>query len=337
MNQTKFEEQAFIFLEKLFSIFDESQIEIATHWDIDHLCYRVDSLKRYEELKLSFSHFAKLLIESEINGRSIATFKLSFPIIYEHWMIDVVELPAPKLGKTTKEGFEHIEVVSDLSFDELKEKYKNLNLDLNGLNKEFNQELEIKLGERNIKFHHMSLESIIRIEKNKSIFNAIADSNLLRSFKSYAPLIIGDFPLGIDTHKSDLDILMYAKDLNILESDLKSHYENHDEFEYLRSFIDGVETLIVNFKQNHISFEVFAQTQPITLQKAYRKFLAIERLMKIGGDIFKETVMGIRLDGTNSQAAIAESLNIKKEPCNELLIIQKSDMIQLKSLLANYL
>ena len=143
--------------------------------------------------------------------------------------------------------------------------------------------------------------------------------------------------MGIDTHKSDLDILMYAKDLNILESDLKSHYENHDEFEYLRSFIDGVETLIVNFKQNHISFEVFAQTQPITLQKAYRKFLAIERLMKIGGDIFKETVMGIRLDGTNSQAAIAESLNIKKEPCNELLIIQKSDMIQLKSLLANYL
>ena len=333
MNKAKFKEQAIIFLEKLFLTFNDLNIEIANHWDIDHLCYRVDSLDRYEELKISFSDFGKLLIESEINGRSIATFKLSFPIIYKHWMIDVVELPAPKTSKITKEGFEHIEVVTDLSFVELLERYKHLSLDLKGLTKEFNQELEINIGERNVKFHHMSLESVIRIENNKTLFNAIADSNLLRSFRPYTPFIIGDFALGVETKNSELDILMYAEDQNLLESSLKSHYENHDEFESLRSFVDGNETLMINFFQNHIAFAIFAQNHPITSQKGYRKFLAIERLLKIGGDIFKETVMGIRMDGTKSETAITESLGIQADPSDQLLIIQKSEMLKLKNIL----
>ena len=333
MNKNKFEEQAINFLDKLFLNLEESRVMIAKYWEIDHLCYRVESLKRYDELKNSFSTFGKLLIESEINERSIATFKLDSPIIFRHWMIDVVELPAPKLSKLTKEGFEHIEVVCDLSFADLQEKYKHLKLDMNGLNKEFNQELEIELGERNIKFHHMSLESVVRLEKNKTIFRAIQDSNILRSFKTYTPFIIGDFPLGIQTKNSNVDILMYAIDLNELEVSLKSHYENHDNFESLRSFVEGTETLIINFNQSHIPFEIYAQSQAITLQKGYKKFQAIERILKIGGEIFKETVMGIRMDGTKTQEAIAESLNIQTDLNNELLILQKTEMSKLKMIL----
>lgn len=333
MNKNNFEEQAVNFLEKLFLMLDESKVVIAQHWEIDHLCYRVDSLKRYEELKKSFSSFGKLLIESNINERSIATFKLNCPIIFRHWMIDVVELPAPKRSKPTKEGFEHIEVVCDLSFVDLQEKYIHLKLDLNGLSKEFNQELEIDFGERNIKFHHMSLESVIRLEKNKTVFRAIEDSNILRTFKIYNPFIVGDFPLGVQSKNSNVTILMYATELNELEVLLKSHYENHEDFEFLRSFVDGFETLIINFNQDHTPFEIFAQNQPITYQKAYKKFQAIERILKIGGEIFKETVMGIRMDGTKTEEAIAESLDIQLDSNNELLILQKTEMFKLKEIL----
>lgn len=333
MNKIRFEAQAIDFLKKLFLSLDKLQIDIAPHWDIDHLCYRVDSLKRYEELKNSFLSFGKLLIESDVNGRPIATFKLNSPIVFKNWPIDVVELPAPKPSKPTKEGFEHVEVVCDLSFNELEEKYKHLQLDLGGLNKEFNQEFEIVLGERNLKFHHMSLESVIRVEENKTVFRAIADSNILRSFKNYTPFIAGTFPLGIHTKNSDVDVLMYAVDLNELEVTLKSHYESHDEFECLRSFVDGIETLIVNFNQGHVPFEIFAQNRPVVEQKAYKHFQVEERLIKLGGDLFKETVMGFRMDGTKTEPAIAEALNIEADPYNELLILQKADAFKLKNII----
>ena len=333
MNKINFHEQATDFLEKLFLTFSESQIEIAQHWDIDHLCYRVDSLERFVELKKSFLSFGKLLIESEINGRSIASFKLNSPIFYKDWMIDVVELPAPKLSKIVKEGFEHLEVVCDVSFTDLEKKYQHLNLDLGGLKKEFNQELEINLGERNVKFHHMSLESVIRLENNKNVFNAIHDSNILRSFKIYTPLIIGDFPLGIHTKDSSVDILMSAFDLDELENSLKLHYENHEEFDSLRSYVDGFETLVVNFKQDELLFEIFAQKKVITEQISYRKFQIKERLVKLGGDIFKETIMGIRMDGTKSGTAFAEALSIHSDLDNGLMLLQKSSMIKLKSIL----
>lgn len=333
MNKIRFESLATDFLEKLFVTLEKSQIDIAPHWDIDHLCYRVDSLKRYEELKGVFLTFGKLLIESDVNGRPIATFKLDSHIKFRDWVIDVVELPAPKASKPVKEGFEHIEVVCDVSFRELEEKYKHLKLDLGGLKKDFNQEFEIDLGERNIKFHHMSLESVIRVEENKTVFRALSDSFILKTFKQYSPFIAGTFPLGIHTKNSDIDVLMEAQDLNVLEESLKSHYGEHEDFENLRSFVDGQETLIVNFTYEHVAFEVFAQSRAVVEQKAYKHFQVEERLLKLGGDLFKESVMGFRQDGSKTEPAIAETLGIEADPYNELLILQKADTAKLLKVL----
>ena len=139
--------------------------------------------------------------------------------------------------------------------------------------------------------------------------------------------------MGIHTKNSEIEVLMYAVDLNELEATIKSHYENHDEFECLRSFVDGLETLIVNFNQGHMPFEVFAQNKEVVEQKAYKHFHVEERLLKLGGDLFKETVMGIRLDGTKAESAIAEALDIEADPYNELLILQKADTHKLINIL----
>ncbi len=162
------QQEAKLFLEQLFADLERHQIEIKKSWEIDHLCYRVESENRYQTIKAFFASSHKLLVESLVGGRLIATFKLSEPIVFRDWSISVVEVPAPKKNKIVKEGFEHIEVVTDLSFSELAEKYKHLPLDKNGLAKNFNPELEIMLGERNIKFHHMSLEKVIEIETSTS-------------------------------------------------------------------------------------------------------------------------------------------------------------------------
>jgi predicted metalloenzyme YecM len=167
VNDTTFRQEAYTFLEDVFNDLKTNHIEILNSWEIDHICYRADSLKTYEELKENFSQFGELLIEAPVSGRPIATYKLKTPIKFKDWIIGLVELPAPKASKITKKGFEHIEVVIDLSFETLQERYKHLTLDLKGLAKELNPELEIVLGERNIKFHHQSLEKVIEIEKEQ--------------------------------------------------------------------------------------------------------------------------------------------------------------------------
>ena len=139
------------------------------HWDIDHLCYRVESLERYLILKREISNFSTMLTETLVNGRPIAVFKLDHAIEFGEYRIDVVELPAPKFGKIVTEGFEHIEVVCDVPLTELAEQYAHLNLDTGGMKKDFNQELEICIGERNLKFHLLSLESVVRLELRAAV------------------------------------------------------------------------------------------------------------------------------------------------------------------------
>lgn len=333
MNKIKFEELAVDFLEQLFNKMTDERIEIAPHWDIDHLCYRVDSLTRYEELKTLFNTFGSKLIESDVNGRPIATFKLNSSIQFKDWAIDVVELPAPKASKPTKEGFEHIEIVCDEAFSDLEVKYKHLKLDLGGLKKDFNQEFEIDLGERNLKFHHMSLESVIRVEENKKIFNALEESGILKTFKKFTPFVAGTFPLGVYTAKSDLDVLMYAEDLNELEHDLHSAYGKLANYTSRRSQVDGPETLIVNFMVNEVPFEVFAQNRAVTKQKAYLHFQIEERLLKNGGKNFSKKVLENRLRGLKTEPAFAHVLGIEGDAYAEMLQLQTISNSKLRSML----
>jgi predicted metalloenzyme YecM len=333
MNKIKFEELAVEFLEKLFKTLADSKIEMAPHWDIDHLCYRVDSLDRYEELKTQFLTFGHLLIESDVNGRPIATFKLNSSIAFKEWSIDVVELPAPKPSKLVKEGFEHIEVVCDESFNDLEVKYKHLKLDLGGLKKDFNQEFEVDLGERNLKFHHMSLESVIRVEENKMVFSALEESKVLKNFKKYTPFVAGTFPLGVYTEQSDLDILMCATNLNELSSELKAEYGHFEGFTSEHLNVDGLETLIVNFNLNKVPFEIFAQDKVVTKQKAYLHFHIEERLLKLGGDKLKKTIIEKRQNGLKTEPAFATSLGITGDAYNELLLLQKVAASKLRKVL----
>lgn len=164
MQTHEFHAQAQAFLILLFKDMAEHKIDIPEHWKIDHLCYRVASQSQYEKLKNEFANLGRLLVESEVNGRPIATYKLHQPILHLGSVIDVVELPAPKPGKVTEEGFEHIEIVCDVPFTELEKRYGHLKLDRGGMKKEINPELEICLGPRNLKFHHRSLEEVIAME-----------------------------------------------------------------------------------------------------------------------------------------------------------------------------
>lgn len=152
------------FLDQLFSEIEALNLKL-NFVEIDHLCFRTDSDEDYRRVCHDFSEQGILLIEAPVGGRLISTYKFHTPFKYKNISIPLIEVPAPKKGKVTQRGFEHIELVVEESFEELIQKYSHLKLETNALKKELNPELEIEFKTGAIKFHHQSLEKVIEIEK----------------------------------------------------------------------------------------------------------------------------------------------------------------------------
>jgi predicted metalloenzyme YecM len=142
MDPQQFYDEAQRFLLHCETQWKERGLVIEPRWLIDHLCYRVTTEELYTTRKDEFEQFGILLVESMVNGRLIATYKLHKPIVFKTWRIPLVELPAPKAGKPFATGFEHIEVVCDAS----------------------TKEHEVEMDGCAIKFHHRTLEDIIAEE-----------------------------------------------------------------------------------------------------------------------------------------------------------------------------
>lgn len=154
------------FLGKIFSSLQGDGIDVADY-ELDHICYRVETQERYEELRDVLYSCGEMLIESEINGRMISTFKLDEPIEYQGREIYCVELPSPKRGSPYPEGYEHVEFVIDREFDEFMNLYPEVEFETKALCKKSNPDVSAKYNGFCVKFHQNSLEKVIEFEKSE--------------------------------------------------------------------------------------------------------------------------------------------------------------------------
>ncbi len=148
------------FLTKIFKNLDNINIDV-TNYELDHICYRVETVERYDFFKKELIKLGDLLSEKMINGRLISSYKLFEPIIYKERKIWVIELPSPKPNVFYKEGFEHVEFVIDISFDKFKQKYREIKFSEKAINKKINADISIGFEDCSVKFHQNSLEYVI--------------------------------------------------------------------------------------------------------------------------------------------------------------------------------
>lgn len=153
------------FLCDLESKLHEVGIDLCSYY-VDHLCYRVSTIERYNELRSELSKDHVLLHEAIISSRPIASFKMNTPFRYKNLEIPLLELPSPKPGSDYNEGFEHAEAVITTSFEEFSSMFPNVTFDWKGTTKSHNPELRIGFGNISIKLHHQSLEDVIKEELN---------------------------------------------------------------------------------------------------------------------------------------------------------------------------
>jgi len=133
---------------------------------MDHLCYRVETNERYQELKRAFQdNGAELIAENQVNGREIATFELKDPIRAGGWTVPYLELPAPKQDAPYAEGLEHAELVTVGGLDKFLQRHSELPFLHKGMNKIINPEASLKTDRISVKFHEQPLGAVARIEK----------------------------------------------------------------------------------------------------------------------------------------------------------------------------
>lgn len=154
------------FLDTVFNHLENDNIDVS-NYQLDHLCYRVETQERYEELKKIFLKEAELLKEWLISWRMIATFKLSKPLLYKWREVSVIELPAPKEHNKYSEWLEHVEFVIEKSFENFKALYPHVVFKTKAESKWMNPDTQIVYEDCSVKFHHNSLEYVIKyLEKN---------------------------------------------------------------------------------------------------------------------------------------------------------------------------
>lgn len=337
-----FHKKALDFLKSLFSDLEKKNITLKNSWDIDHICYRCASDEEYSELTKYFLHFSDLLIESPVNGRLISTFKLHRPIAFKDWLIELIEVPAPKKGKVTKSGFEHIEVVCDENLLDLSHKFDSSLVNTGGLAKEFNQELELTLGEENVKFHNYSLESVIRLEKNEVLFSSLRKNQILSLLRKYNPLVVGTFPLGIHTSTSDVDICLTFDNENDFVASMNSLFAEKPAFLLKSINLKSGPAILVQFKVDEIPYELVAQRVSSEKQTAFQHFQIEEKILKYvqytqvnhkEAISFADKLIKLRRSGLKTEPSFAELLNLANDGYDELLTLNKLSIFELRNFL----
>lgn len=135
---------------------------------LDHVCYRVQGLERFQEVKQFLAGFADLVQEVEFGGRPVATFRLHKPFDMDGQgrHVYLVELATFKPGSEAKEGFEHAEFLTEVPLDIFMQQHRQVDFDCKGLGRKLNPVLSLRLGEvLSARFHRISLDEVIRLEK----------------------------------------------------------------------------------------------------------------------------------------------------------------------------
>jgi predicted metalloenzyme YecM len=132
---------------------------------MDHLCYRVETQGRYDEMLKRLKDEATFLGEAPVSGRKIATFELKEYIQADGWTIPYLELPEPKEGSPYVEGLEHAELVVIGGLDRFAERHSSLPFNDKGMSKKVNPELGLKTNTLSVKFHEQPLGAVVRIEQ----------------------------------------------------------------------------------------------------------------------------------------------------------------------------
>lgn len=132
---------------------------------LDHLCYRTETLEEYYQVLQDFVVLGRNLGEVDVQGRPISVIALHEPIETGGWIIDFLEVAAPKLSSPYPSGLEHAEFVTRGLLEDFEQHHTDLPFIRDAMHRTINPELKYREHDISLKFHQLNIGAVIKIEE----------------------------------------------------------------------------------------------------------------------------------------------------------------------------
>lgn len=152
-------------------------------------------------------------------------------------------------------------------------------------------------------------------------YAVLHDLKIMEYLQSYAPVLVGTIPIGINVEVSDADIICYAPDLHEIQWGIRSIYGLKKDF----SDIMADNNYVASFSEKNLSVEIYAESRPSLLQNGYRHMLVENRILRLTGESFKEQIINLKQSGYKTEPAFGYLLHLKEPYVDLLTLSEKTD------------
>lgn len=156
--------------------------------------------------------------------------------------------------------------------------------------------------------------------RQKHAYDILIRHQILNKLLAYRPILVGTVPIGIDIESSDLDIVCQYSDKKIFFQEMTQYFGKHSGFETFEQTASNA--LLIHFKLEDFSVEIFAQDIPATRQLGYRHMIIEHRLLIQKGERFRQQIIELKKRGLKTEPAFAQLLGLKGDPYLALLSLE---------------
>ncbi|KHL25965.1 phage capsid protein [Croceibacterium mercuriale] len=161
---------------------------------------------------------------------------------------------------------------------------------------------------------------------------ALERTGVLPKLAEFYPHVVGTPPLGLDLPTSDIDVVCFAPDADAFTCVVWNTFGTQAKFRMWQK-IKLDRPVVASFSAAGWTIELFGQASPILEQYGWRHFLVEQRLLTLGGEIFRAAVMAWRNKGMKTEPAFAAVLGLHGDPYQALLNLEGCSDMELTALL----
>lgn len=154
--------------------------------------------------------------------------------------------------------------------------------------------------------------------KQKRAYDILTKHQIFEKLKKYSPVLAGTVPIGIDTEKSDLDVICQFKNEDDFAECLRQYFQGYSGFSLKIIAVSGEKSVVSNFILEEFPIEIFAQNKLPTKQNAYRHMMAEHRILQKKGEEFKQKIIELKEKGIKTEPAFGIMLGLEN-PYEDLL------------------
>jgi hypothetical protein len=156
---------------------------------------------------------------------------------------------------------------------------------------------------------------------------------IFAALQEFHPLLAGTFPLGLQTAKSDFDILCEAPSLDRFEAVARAAFGLREGFFMERRSDLKPPAVVASFGVQGSRVELFAQGRPVYEQNGFRHLVVEGRLLRLGGERLGARVLALKRAGLATEPAFAQVLGLQGNPFEAMLQLESSSDEELGRLL----